>query len=194
MGVKDEDRAIIQKCWKPTVVFTDALHIERLDKIGTDVPESELLPGELSAVTFPIGCYIVRSAQRVYRIHEPGYFPEEEVPADDEEVALVRKNMPSSPTMAAGFQQWQDKLRVTHEISARHTDASAGKFTCICRAAEARNGRWKEHISAVYSVKESGFIPNEYASLLVCLAFTGDSHSSDTWYKFDPTGKLTTLR
>ena len=36
-------------------------------------------------------------------------------------------------------------------------------------------------------------IPDEYASLLVCLTFTGDSHGVDTWYKLDPTGKITTV-
>ena len=89
---------------------------------------------------------------------------------------------------------WRNELRVTHEISARHNDAPEGKFTYICRAAEASSGRWKEHISAIYSVKESKFIPDKYASLLVCLAFAGDSHGADTWYKLDPTGKITTLR
>lgn len=193
MDVKNNDRALFQEHWKHTIVFTDALHIECPGENGKAVPESELFPGELSAVTFSVGCYTVRSAQRVYRIHEPGYSLEKESPADEEEVALVRKDTSSSPTVTTGFQWWRDKLRITHEISARHNDSLEGKFTYICRAAEAQNGRWKEQIGAVYSVKESEFIPDEYASLMVCIAFVGDSRSFDTWYKFDPTGKVSTL-
>ena len=145
-------------------------------------------------MTFSVGFYTVRSAQRVYRICEPGYSPEEETPASREETERVRKYVTPMGTIGPLVPTWCDELRVTHEISARHNDAPEGKFTYICRAAEARTGRWKEHISAIYSVKESKFIPDEYASLLVCLTFTGDSHGSDTWYKFDPTGKITTRR
>ena len=195
MDVRSEDRVMIQKHWKDTAVFTDALYIEPWvwGEIGKKVPEGELLPGELSAVTFPAGCYTVRSAQRVYRIYGTGCFPEKETPASREETERVRKDVTPMGTIGPLFSAWCDELRVTHEISARHNDAPEGKFTYICRAAEAQNGRWKEHISAIYSVKESEFIPDEYASLMVCLAFAGDSHGSDTWYKFDPTGKITTL-
>ena len=196
MDVRNEDRVMIQERWRQTVVFTDALHIEPWEwgEIGKKVPEGELLPGELSATTFSAGCYTVRSAQRVYKICEPTYFPEAETPASWEETKLVRKDIRPMGTIGPIAPAWRDELRVTHEISARHNDAPEGKFTYICRAAEARTGRWKEHISAIYSAKESKFIPDEYASLLVCLAFVGDSHGVDTWYKLDPTGKITTLR
>ncbi len=196
MDVRSEDRVMIQKHWKDTAVFTDALYIEPWvwGEIGKKVPEGELLPGELSAVTFPAGCYTVRSAQRVYRIYGTGCFPEKETPASREETERVRKDVTPIGTIGPLVPAWRNELRVTHEISARHNDAPEGKFTYICRAAEASSGRWTEHISAIYSVKESKFIPDEYASLLVCLTFTGDSHGVDTWYKLDPTGKITTLR
>ena len=196
MDIRSEDRVMIQNHWKDTAVFTDALHIEAWEwgEIGKKVPEGKLLPGELSAVTFPAGCYTVRSAQRVYRIYGSGYFPEKETPSSREDTERVRKDVTPMGTIGPLSPAWCDALRVTHEISARHNDAPEGKFTYICRAAEARTGRWKEHISAIYSVKESKFTPDEYASLLVCLAFAGDSHGADTWYKLDPTGKITTLR
>lgn len=196
MDVRDEDRATIQKHWKDTAVFTDALHIEPWEwgEIGKKVPEGELLLGELSATTFSVGCYTVRSAQRVYRVYGPIYDPEKETPASWEKTELVRKDITPMGTIRPLVPAWRDELRVTHEISARHNDAPEGKFTYICRAAEASCGRWKEHISAIYFVKESKFIPDKYASLLVCLALAGDSHGFDTWYKFDPTGKITTLR
>lgn len=195
MDVRNEDRVLIQERWKQTVVFTDVLHIEPWEwgEIGKKVPEGELLPGELSAATFSVGCYTVRSAQRVYRISGHVYSPEEETPASKEETELVKKDVTPMGKVRPLVPVWHDELRVTHEISARRNDATEGKFAYICRAAEARNGRWKEHIGTVYSVKESESIPNEYASLMVCLTFVGDSHCSDTWYKFDPTGKIATL-
>lgn len=196
MNVRNEDRDVIQKHWKDTAVFTGALHIEPWEwgEIGTKVPEGELLPGELFATTFSVGCYTVRSAQRVYRIYEPGYSPEMDTPISQEETELIKKDIRPIEITGTLFPAWCDGLRVTHEISAKHNDAPEGKFAYICRAAEASNGRWKEYISAIYSAKESEFIPHEYASLLVCLAFGGDSHGVDTWYKLDPTGKITTLR
>lgn len=116
MDVRNEDRATIQKHWKDTAVFTDALHIElwKWDEGGTKVPEGELLPGELSATTFSVGCYTVRSAQRVYRVYGPIYAPEKETPASWEETELVRKDIRPIGTTGALFPAWCDELRVTH--------------------------------------------------------------------------------
>lgn len=50
-------------------VFTDTWDFGVYD---AKVPENGLLPGELSAVTFRVGCYIVRSALRAYRCHKVG--------------------------------------------------------------------------------------------------------------------------
>lgn len=50
--------------------------------------------GELSAVTFKVGCYIVHSALRVYTIHDQDwYLPEPEKPAGEEDVATVKKDL-----------------------------------------------------------------------------------------------------
>lgn len=194
MEIENNDRVLIQKRWKHTVVFTDVLQIGGFNESGKEVPEHELLPGELSAEIFSVGCHIVRSAQRVYRIRGLAYIPEQETPADKDETELVRKDMVPHGTAGIVFSAWRDKLRVAHEISARHNDSPEGKFAYLCRATEACSGRWKEHIRAIYSVKESEFVPDEYASLMICLTFVGDSRCFDTWYKFDPTGKIATLR
>lgn len=105
MDVRSEDRVMIQKHWKDTAVFTDALYIEPWEwgEIGKKVQEGELLPGELSAVTFPAGCYTVRSAQRVYRIYGTGYFPEKETPVSREETERVRKDVTPMGTIGPWF-------------------------------------------------------------------------------------------
>lgn len=188
----------VRKHWKLSAVFTGSLH----SSYGKRVDESDLLPGELSAEIFRVGCYAVRSAQRVYRVYEPGYSPEEEIPAGSEDVELVRKDIApihadprASFTAAAGLglQPWRSRLRVTHEISARHRDNPNGIFTVICRAAQSRNLTWSERIGPVYAAKEHLLIPDRQASLFVCNTYVGGSFSADTWYKFDPDGKISTL-
>lgn len=202
MDRREKDESIIREHWGQDTVFTDAWNAdhsaERERVQGTEFQEltkDELLPGELSAVTFRVGCYIVRKAWRVYKIYGLMYAPELETPADDADVALVREDVEPDDGCTVGlgiYKSWTDRLRVTREISARHCDNPDSSFTYICRAAEARDGRWCEIIGPIYTAKASVYIPDEYASLLVCLTFVGSSHTDDTWYRLDPTGKLTT--
>lgn len=188
----------IRKHWKLSAVFTGSLRPGH----GEKVDESDLLPGELNAEVFRVGCYTVRSAQRIYQVCEPGYSPEQEIPATPEDVELVRKDIaPISAdprlgftmTTGIGLQPWRNRLRVTHEISARHQDNPSGSFTMICRAAESRNLRWNEHIGPICAAKEHIMVPDKQASLFVCSTYVGDSFSADTWYKLDPAGEITTL-
>lgn len=145
---------------------------------------------------FQVGCYTVRSAQRVYQIYDPGYSPERETPATPEEVALVQKDMSQGPVaLMLGAFSWQGRLRITHEISARHQDSPDSPFTVICRATQSRDGgrSWSERIMAVLTAKKHLAMPDKSASLFVCNVYIGDSFSSDTWYKLDPDGKIKTL-
>lgn len=196
--MKIEAELTLRTHWKPLAVFTGFWHPDHCKQVS----ESELLPGELSAVTFKVGRYTVRSAQRVYQIHEPGYFPEMETPASPEDVELVRKDIAPvnvdprldfTMSTGIGFQSWRNRLRVTHEISARYQDNPSGSFTMICRAAESRNLRWSEHIGPICAAKEHIMVPDKQASLFVCSTYVGDFFSADTWYKLDPAGEITTL-
>lgn len=209
--VNKEDRETIQKHWSYSVVFTDAWCADTDEQ---KLPEEELQQGELWAVTSRVGCYIVRAARRFYKIYDPGYSPEMEMPADKEEVELVKKDIGNrygnehlrfvtgNGNAAVGLQyvrtelsyELREKLRDTFEISARHISSPSSGYTYICRAASARSLYWSEKIQSIYAVKEHDQIPDEYASLLVCMRFLGSSFSSDTWYKLEPTGKITTLR
>lgn len=211
MRVNKKDRETIQKHWSHSVVFTDAWCIDTGEQKLT---EEELQPGELWAFTFRVGCYIVRGARRLYKIYDPGYSPEMEKPADTEEVELWKKDMGNryrnerlsfligngnavvgSPHGRTELSyELREKMRDTLEISARHISSPSSGYTSICRAANARNFSWSEKIESIYTVKEHDQIPDEYASLLVCMRYLGSSFSSDTWYKLEPTGKITTLR
>lgn len=193
-----EAKLTIRKHWRLSAVFTGSLHPGH----GKKVDEADLLPGELCAEVFRVGCYTVRSAQRIYQICEPGYSPEQETPAGPKDVELVRKDIAPintdlrlcfTITTGIGSQPWRNRLRVTHEISARYCAGSNKPFTVICRAAQSRNYTWSEHVGPVYAAKEHLLIPDRQASLFVCCTYVGDSFSADTWYRFPPTGEITTL-
>lgn len=197
MYSREDNERMSQEYWEANAIVTDTLgwDANRFDnrEPGRDfrkLAENELLPGELSAVTVRVGCYIVRRAWRVYNVHEPGYDPELETPADEMDTALVRKNVKPDGRMIL-CPSWKDRLRVTQEISAKHCDSPNSGFIYICRAAESRNLRWSETIGLIYTAKASACIPDEYASLLVCLIFLGDSRTDGIWYRLDPTGKIT---
>ncbi len=198
MCFRENDKSEIREHWEQNAVFTDAWNTDCFDNMEQEqgaefreLSEDELLPGELSAATFRVGCYIVRRALRVYNIHDVFYNPESETPADEADVALVRKDVDRNGNTVVCLPSWRERLRVTHEISARHCDSPSSSFTYICRAAEARTNRWREIIGPVYTVKASASIPDEYASLLVCLGFMGEFRTYHTWYRHDPTGKNT---
>lgn len=198
-------------CRDSEAVFTDTW------SPGTEehqVSDEELLPGEIEAVTFQVGCYTVRSALRVYTIQDPDwYLAEVREPADKDDVEMVRKDLAlgKRDEKAAGEKRsifaswgnlsvfadhiplWRDKLRITHEISAKLNSNRDMPFTYICRAADPMNGKWFEYIGDIYAVKERDTVPDESASLLIYLAFSSDFYGVDTWYRFDPEGAITTF-
>lgn len=190
--------AILMDIWRPLQSYicikTDTWSPPERDK--RELTEAELLPGELSADIIQVGCYTVRSAQRVYRIHEPSYSPELEILANHEEVELVRRKCIIGDPLSDNTRSvslYVDGLRVVTEISAKHSSNPNSTFTYICRAAHARDYYWAEHIGAICTAKEYELIPDKYASLFVCNTFVGSSFSTETWYKLEPTGSITKL-
>lgn len=207
----DEEGKVFRRNCGSKAVFTDAWNP------GADVDMvsgQELLPGEIVAVTVRVGCYTVRSALRVYTIHDPDwYLAEVGEPASEEDMEMVRKDpvwdngkgnsiyaegrifesWGSTYNHADAAPSWREKLRVTHEISARHDSSPDSPFTYICRAADPMNGKWFEYIGDIYAVKENEDTPDERASLLVYFVFTSDFYGVDTWYRFAPDGELTTF-
>lgn len=141
-------------------MFTDVWD-RRTD--GQKLSEEELLTGEVTVVTFKVKGYTIRSAQRVYKIHEPGYSPELEMPSGKEEVELVKEDVGADSggdchIVRGGFLglgEWRDTLCLIHEISSRHDSEPSRKFIYICRAAQARNASWSEEIERIYTVKGS---------------------------------------
>lgn len=149
--------------------------------------DSELLEGELSACTFTIGCYTIRSAQRLYKdTYEVRYT--EKIPADQEEIASFKENreglLTSFPTA--------DGIRLVHEISAKHHTADTSAFPeglkYICLATTSIN--WSESIDFIGTIKSKAEVPNEQADLFVLKTYTGSSFSVAHWYRLDTNGAL----
>jgi len=163
-----------------TGVWTDVADEHQLD-------DEELFPGELSAAVFTVGCYAVRSAQRVYKKTDGS----EEVPADKEELEQIKNS-----NSILGFADYKENLRMTHEITARHNSdpegVFSGNFKYICRATHGRS--WYESIDFICSVKKDSLTSDEYSSLFVLNTYMGDSFSVEDWYKLVPSGEVTTYQ
>ena len=166
MNASPDTKRTIRQHWSQTAVFTGSKHPKFSS--GKELPVSKLLPGELSASTFHIGCYTVRSSVRLYKVSEPGYSPDNEIPASPEDVERVRKDTNGEASLAFGFYSWHNDLRITHEISARHSSWEKDEFIYICRATQARNFSWSESISSICSAKKDIFVPDHKASLFIC--------------------------
>jgi hypothetical protein len=153
----------------------------------------ELLPGELSAVTFTVGCYTVRSAERVYKLSESRFNPEA-IPADQGEVEIVKavlsENLPAERRTHA-WSTYYGKLALFNEICAKHSTASDGKyadgFKLICRADIGGGAREEGRIECIGTIKENESVSDNSASLVVKYSH----HSDGAWYKLDSENAIT---
>ena len=192
VGICKKNVESLNKHWSRAAIVTDFKTKKfPVGYTGKEVPKAELLKGELFAVTFEVGCYIVRFAQRVYNVYECGYMPEKETPAEQADVELVRKDMGEHGMF--GDRDWKNRLRVTREVSAKYKSDKNGEFIYICRAAQARHHMWHEEIRCICAAKKHPLLPNNKAELFVCNTYEGDSFCADTWFKFSPSGEIKTL-
>ena len=186
MEERTEIEGVLRKHWSDSVVITD--DIKSAKEYMKKVAETELWQGELGAYTLKVGCYLVRIAERLYSIYEPGYIPEMEQPISREDTEAIKKER-----SGCGKFGMLKNVRFTSELSARHCDAPKNDFTIICRSAHARDDYWSESLKYVCAAKENRHIPDEYASLIAVQCFSGSSWGSRTFFKYEPTGRVTRL-
>lgn len=189
---------------KSDITFTDVWD-SRVESY--QLSEDELLTGELSAATYTVGCYTIRSAQRVYvkPEHNHGNNLVDEIPADEEYLNKLKQNARNKNSndtsivgMHIGFESiFENNRRIAHGISARHiydpNNLFAKGFKYICRATRAWGYSWSESIQHIVTVKEQSQ-PDECASLFVCNQYVGSSFSVDTWYQLSPNGRISEFR
>lgn len=158
------------------------------------LPENELLPGEISASITAMGKYIVRSSQRVYEIKctNDQYA---EVPVSSEIVQQFKGITMFSFQMQRKLKEINNyDINIYHEIYVKQEEDEGSDFIRLARARVSRTGAWSESISEIFLAKENKTVPDEMASLLAHVSWIGDSHSTDTWFKFDSNGKMTRLK
>lgn len=163
-----------------TSVWADAKDEHELD-------DSDLLEGELSACTFRVGCYAIRSAQRLYKDEGELHYTER-IPVEKDAAAAYMKKRKSM----LAFIPTNDDVRLVHEICIKHNvlDIQAAQdWKYICLAATSMS--WSESIDFIGTVKSNATIPDEQADLFILKKYTGDSFSVAHWYKFNPDGAVT---
>lgn len=188
-----------------TTIFTDILC---LDKTGQELKENELWSGELSAVIFQVGCYIIRSALRIYKLtYDFNCDNESEVPVSKKEVEAVKetgfgkdfhktfvRDIYYENADSSLLSLWNGGIRVYHEISAGNGAGSGSKYMRVCRALQSMNPEWCEYIGDIFTMKENDTVLDERASLLVYSHYESSSFGMDVWHKLEPDGNLSEFK
>ncbi len=102
---------------------------------------------------------------------------------------------------------WRYELCAVHEISAKYVKSVDSGFVHICSAMQYINIREPEdmakeslmpevsgcyeYIGDIYTVKAQELSPDESASLFIYKHYESSRQGVDTWYRFDPAGKIT---
>lgn len=167
-----------------TALWRDAVDERELE-------EHELLDGELSAFTFRIGCYLIRSAQRLYKDTDETHY-KERVPAERNSIAEYRENHMNINSI---IERHGEDVRKVHEISAKHIkggdDLSSDEWRFICLATTAKSWAWEESIDFIATVKCVASTPDEQAELFVLNTYVGSSFGVANWHRMAPDGTIT---
>jgi hypothetical protein len=152
-----------------------------------EIGDDDLLPGEISAITFEIGGYIVRSAKRVYKVLDDYT----EVPAKGDDLLLAKER----ENNMLGFFGMQDRnTKTKNEISAKLVFDKHGVFAdgfkIICQASRAQSFAWTEDIVYICAILTPPSFSLDDELLFVKNLYVGSSYSSETWYKLNPKGTI----
>lgn len=146
------------------------------------VSKEKLRKGELSAEIYSVGCYAIRDSEILYKDDaEVGYI--KRVPASDEQVDEYfrqRKEMPLCSLIDV------PDCRVVRVIHAAYKNDPNPKWHLICLATSAKTCMWFENIKFVGTVKKDMFTTDKDSDLFVMVQYTGDSFSTETWYRYSP--------
>lgn len=183
----------IRRKWKFTSVLTDDVYLKKVCHIsgtglsfaaqGKMLIETELRRNELSATTFQVGCYIVRSSLCVYErdvlshsglLHKHIHSVAKASDVDYVKQELLTKKL----ALTDPNEFWMKNLYIFHEISAKHSSRSAdAPFKTICRAECGSS----ESVETICTAKANRFVDDENAVLFIQYARGG----KQVWIRFD---------
>lgn len=169
----------IVKLLGKNAVITDTICLDGLNKSSdfTEVPENELLPDEVLARLYRLGCYTIRQSYVACKTY-PNYYPNRE-PVDNEVFQRLRKEkdiiIKSLPMQLDSDYRIQTVFSVNYKY--------------ICHAQEAYHG-WCEGVNEILLVKEKRLTPTPCAVCFIHKLWSGSSSSAEYWYAVYPDGSV----
>ena len=157
--------------------------------------ENDLYAGELEAVEFNIGSFMVRVSTRIYVVVGPGCSTCWEKPASYEETERFRsiikkhkeKDFCDDMVIARFFFDDPDirhNMKLTTEVCAKIMSNPAIEWSMVCRAEEAEDRTWYENIINIVSARNSYDIDGKEC-LYVGFGLYSDFVSAETWHRFE---------
>lgn len=191
---KSPEMEFLRKKLGYSIYMTDMWQV---NKEVTEIPESDLLPGEISGVLCVVGCYLVRKAYRVY-IYENG---ETNPLADEPRFSEMKEYFKSSYShrMLGGLFDDRRKIRgcdFYEEVSVKHISElakSTSEFYIVFQNYVILRGFDTFKISTIATLKDNAGDDDSTAKLLIRHYFIGNSRSSCEWEIYSPDGTETTL-
>ena len=185
---EDEGIKTLRRHLGEDIVFTA---LWRNVKEERELEENELLDGEISAFTFQIGNYLIRSAQRLYIDTAETHYTKR-IPVEQHVVVEYREDCTVADSIMG---RYENDVRQVHEISAKHikdgVDPSSEEWRFICLATHAKSWTWEESIDFISTVKNDASVPDEQAELFVLDTYMGSSFSVAYWHRLKPDGTIT---
>lgn len=151
-----------------------------------ELDEEELLKGEISAFVGKVGNYLVRRLTCVY-IDGNGVDYRKRKPAQDTEITKLRKRIAECSILPI-LGLYDGGYREAGKISVKYLgngESSAQEWHTVCFEDKAKVGIWHEFISFICTVKIG-----DREDLFVRKSWSGDSHSSSSWYGFTAEGMV----
>lgn len=180
---KSPDTEFLRKKLGYSIYMTDMWQVNKDVK---EIPESELLPGEISGVLCVVGCYLVRKAYRVYTFEN-----EETIPlSDDLKFKKVKKGWNSHDYEAL------DDYYTCEEVSVKHISElakSLSEFHIVFQNYVNLHGFDTFEISTIATLKDHAGDDDSTAKFIVRHYFIGNSRSSCEWEIYSPDGTITTF-
>jgi len=149
-----------------------------------EVSEDKLRKGEVSAVTYTVGNYVIRESVMLYKDDVNNDYLMK-IPAEKEQVEKFREEYGEGSIIFIDL----DDCRPVTEIHAANMNDAEPKWRFVCLATSAKSLVWSESIDFIGTMKKNVFVPDKKSDLFVLVNYMGDSFSTETWHRFTHKGE-----
>ncbi|MBE6844332.1 MAG: hypothetical protein E7508_01275 [Ruminococcus sp.] len=145
-----------------------------------NISKDKLFAGEISAVTYSIGAYLIRESLMLYKDNETVNYLERK-PAEYEIVEEFREKNCLEGTDFV-------KHRIVNEIYVANKDDSVLNWHFVCRSA--KDTSWCEKIRFIGTIKKNVFVSDKNSDLFVFITCTAQNYWSGVWYGISSDGTI----